>query len=197
MKLEVKEHLIDVYNQLEYKAKETCLKYHYLYHNVNVNVFFDAYDEDNLSLCLILVYEKEYYYTSLNIDDTCIRFQYLNELPHAILAQITVDKKLTNFYEDMEKHILNDKYYVNYYSKDIIFTNTMKYSRDETDLPFLANMRRTKMADDTLKRLNASFDIPLSTLREIQQRNLTLVRTDDPKRRKKLTIILEEFGITL
>ena len=197
MREEVKKHLVNRYNMLEFKTKKTCLKYHYLYSGVNVNVFFDAYDIDSLSLCLILSYEKSYYYTSLNIEDTSIRTEYLEKIPPEILDRILVDSHLVDFYNNMEMHILEDKPYVNFYSKDKIFTNTMKYSRSETDLPFWSHLRNVRMSDDALNRISASASIPYKILLEIQRKNFTLVRTDKPESRKKLTVILKAADITL
>ena len=44
MKQTTKEYLIHKYNCIQRKTSATCLKYHYLYNNVHVNVYFDAYD---------------------------------------------------------------------------------------------------------------------------------------------------------
>lgn len=73
----------------------------------------------------------------------------------------------------------------------------MKYSRSEIDLPFWYHIRKVRMSLDTLNKLSASSDISRETLLKIQNKNLTLVRTYKPEKRKKLTVILDSVGITL
>ncbi|HBG1231096.1 TPA: hypothetical protein KPG58_000976 [Clostridioides difficile] len=198
MKESVKNFLIEKYNELNHKASYTCLKYHYKYNSVNVNLYFDAYDLDSLSLYLILIYEKEYYYTPLNISDSNVKKEYLKKIPQKILERILVNNHLTEFYENMEEHILKNKYIVNSYLKDIIFVNTMKYiKKDSIDLPFWDHIRRTRMQDTTLKKLMARTDISYEVLKAIQDNNSTLVRTDKISRRKKLTVILGEKDIII
>lgn len=198
MKESVKNFLTEKYNELNHKASYTCLKYHYKYKGVNVNLYFDAYDPDSLSLYLILIYEKEYYYTPLNISDSNVQKEYLKKIPQKILERILVNNHLTEFYENMEEHILNNKCIVNSYLKDIIFVNTMKYiKKDSIDLPFWDHVRRTRMQDTTLKKLMARTDISYKVLKAIQDNNSTLVRTDKISRRKKLTVILREKDIII
>lgn len=182
---------------MKYKGHSTCLKYHYQYNNVNVNVYFDAYEPESLSLYLILVYESKYYYTALNLDDTSIRTEYLNKIPIEILTRILVDSHLTEFYSDMENHILSDKAIVNTYSKDKIFVGTMKYSKNKEDLPFWYCLRNVRMQDDTLFKLHASANISIDILKQIQEKNFTLVRTANAERRKELIVILESINIKL
>ncbi|MBS5931513.1 MAG: hypothetical protein KIC94_01450 [Clostridiales bacterium] len=197
MRQEIKDHLVKRYNRLEYKSIATCIKYHYIYNNVNVNIFFDAFEAQSMALCLILAYDNKYYYTSLNIDDTTIRTEYLKKIPSEILCQIIVDTHLTDFYQKLEQHILSDKPYVNTYPREKVFINTMKYSRNETDLPFWSHLRKVRMSDDTLNRLSASAHISRKVLIQIQEKKFTLVRTDKPERRKELTVILDSIGIVL
>lgn len=83
-------------------------------------MFFDAYEIDSLSLCLILSYDKKYYYTSLNIKDTSIRIKYLDKVPSEILERILVESHLNAFYENMEKQILK-------MSLMLIFTQKTRY----------------------------------------------------------------------
>mgnify|MGYP007094261690 FL=1 len=53
------------------------------------------------------------------------------------------------------------------------------------------------MSDDTLNALSERADISRETLLEIQKQGFTLVRTDDIEKRRSLTLILGEHGITL
>ncbi|HDN2514150.1 TPA: hypothetical protein P1K40_000332 [Clostridioides difficile] len=191
MKESIKNFLIEKYNELDYKASYTCLKYHYKYNGVNVNIYFDAYDPRSLSLDMILLYDKESYYTPLNISNTNIQTEYLKDIPLKILSRILVDEHLIEFYKNMENHILKDNHRVNSYSRDIIFVNTMKRIKKwSIDLPLWHFVRKFRMYDETLNKLSARADISREILKEVQAHNSTLVRTDDLNKRKKLTIIL-------
>ena len=168
MKESTKAYLVDIYNSIPKKTKATCLKFYYQYHNVNVNVYFDAFDNQSVS-----------------------------EIPPQILEKILVDNHLDDFYENMEKHLLEDKPYFNYYNEDTYFVNTIKYAKSKLDLPFWWYLRKVPMSDDTLYKLNARADITFDILRKIQQEGYTLVRTPDPEKRKELTLILKQIGIKL
>ncbi len=196
MNEQVKELLKSKYNNLKLKKSCTCLKYYYMYHDIHVNLFFDAYDPNCLSLCLILSNKKQYYFTPLNISDSSIHAEYLSKIPIEILSKILVDKHLNDFYESMEEHILSNEPHVNFYINDTVFVNTIRFTA-EKDLPFWSHIRRVRMTDKTLKELNARADISYKTLLEIQAKNLTLVRTADALKRKKLTMILSNYGITI
>ena len=50
MKESTKAYLVDIYNSIPKKTKATCLKFYYQYHNVNVNVYFDAFDNQSVVL---------------------------------------------------------------------------------------------------------------------------------------------------
>lgn len=197
MKESTKDHLVNIYNKIPEKTKATCLKFYYQYNNVNVNVYFDAFDSQSVALSIVLAAEKNYYYTPLNILNTGMITEYLSEIPHQILEKILVDNHLDDFYENMEKHLLEDKPYFNYYNEDTYFVNTIKYAQNKLDLPFWWHLRKVPMTDDTLYKLNARADITFDILRKIQQEGYTLVRTSDPEKRKELTLILDRIGIKL
>ena len=136
MKESTKAYLVDIYNSIPKKTKATCLKFYYQYHNVNVNVYFDAFDNQSVVLSIVLSAKKKYYYTPLNILNTGMITEYLSEIPPQILEKILVDNHLDDFYENMEKHLLEDKPHFNYYNEDTYFVNTIKYAKSKLDLPF-------------------------------------------------------------
>ena len=197
VKESTKAYLVDIYNSIPKKTKATCLKFYYQYHNVNVNVYFDAFDNQSVVLSIVLSAKKKYYYTPLNILNTGMITEYLSEIPPQILEKILVDNHLDDFYENMEKHLLEDKPHFNYYNEDTYFVNTIKYAKSKLDLPFWWYLRKVPMSDDTLNALSERADISRETLLEIQKQGFTLVRTDDIEKRRSLTLILGEHGITL
>lgn len=193
----VKSKMLFTYQNLSFKKKETCLKYFYKFNNVNVNVFFDAYDENSMTFSIILAYEKNYYFTPLNITNNKIRKEYLTQIPIQILSNILVENHLDDFFYSMEEHILTSNPVINFYNNEKIFVNTIAFNKKNIDLPFWHFIRRTRMTDDTLEELSERADISRHILKKIQNNGMTLVRTGDPRKRKKLTIILNEEGLEL
>lgn len=198
MRQEVREYLIEEYNNLEFRRQFTAIKYRFRYNNVDVNIYFDAYDDKAPSMSMILAYDRTYYYTSLNINNTEIRTEYLEKIPFAILNQILDENHhLNSFFEEIEKHILENNKIVINYEKDTCFINTMKYSRSREDLPFLQSLRKVKMPDDTLERLSETMGIDREILKKIQSEGFTIVRTDDIRKRKHLTAIIDNADILI
>lgn len=194
----VKEKLLEQYAALEYKSCVTSIKYIFKYREVNVNLYFDAYDENNLNLTLILCYEKDYYYTSLNVKNTKHSKEYLEKIPTEILLRILDENnQLDTFFNKIDKCILEENYFVINYAKDKFFVNTMEYNKNREDLPFLQGLRKVKMQDKTLCNLCETMGIEKSVLKSIQKENMTLVRTKDPYKRKKLTILLQGTSVII
>lgn len=197
MKNIVKEKLLSDYNGLSYHIDDTFTKYHFTYNDVYVNVYFDAYDIQALSLSVILIYERDYYYTSLNVDNTDTNVEYFHKIPLGILKKILVDNKLDDIFEHLEQHILDNSPTVGRYSKDKLFSSTLKFSGKRKDLPFWKSIKHVRMSDDTLNRLRVTSNISLGTLKKIQSKNMTLVKTQFPKDRKNIKMILDSKGIDL
>lgn len=198
MRQEVRDYLIEEYNNLEFRRQFTAIKYRFRYNNVDVNIYFDAYDDKAPSMSMILAYDRTYYYTSLNINNTEVQTEYLEKIPFAILNQILDENyQLNSFFAEIEKHILENNKIVINYEKDTCFINTMKYSRSRADLPFLQSLRKVKMPDDTLERLSETMGIDREILKKIQSEGFTIVRTDDIKKRKHLTAIIKNTDILI
>ena len=197
MKESTKAYLVDIYNSIPKKQRLLAKIF-----TINITMLmsmyiFDAFDNQSVVLSIVLSAKKKYYYTPLNILNTGMITEYLSEIPPQILEKILVDNHLDDFYENMEKHLLEDKPYFNYYNEDTYFVNTIKYAKSKLDLPFWWYLRKVPMSDDTLYKLNARADITFDILRKIQQEGYTLVRTPDPEKRKELTLILKQIGIKL
>lgn len=197
MQEHVRTKLLNDYSQLKYKVKSTCVKYRYDYNGVTVNLYFDAFDPDSSTLTMILSAEKQFYFTTLNSMNTRIRKEYLPKLPSFFLNKILVNNELDEFYKHMEDKILGITPIPVSYKKDTIFINTTKFQKGDIDLPFWWHLRKIHMSDDTLEALSERADISRNTLLEIQKQGFTLVRTDDINKRRSLTIILGEHGISL
>jgi len=191
MKFETKEKLLKEYRGLTFPKETTAIKYWFQYKNVNINIFFDAFDKLSPSLSMVLIYNKSYYYTSLNIKNTEISKEYLAEIPPDMLKQILDNNILDSFFNSIDEHIAKEKaIYINYIN-DKIFKNTLKYYKKRNDLPFLSGIRRVPMSDKMFNILSETMGIDRTILQQIQEHGITLIRTSDPNRRKKLTIILD------
>lgn len=201
MNIDLKTKLIDEYKKINSKKSETAIKYYFVFNKVHVNLYFDNFDIENPCLTLILLYGSDYYTTPLNINLLGKQKEFLKEVPNAILNEIVnSDKKLDSFFYEVKKHIMTEYPKPANYSKDNIFSNKFGNNKnaDKTDfLPFLFCIRHLKMTDKTLHNLAETMSIEIEKLRSLQKKGLTLVRTADSKKRKKLTIILKEENIIL
>ena len=199
MEKSTRTYLVNKYNRISQKTSATCLKYHYVYNTIHVNIYFDAWDRKSVSLSIVLVSTeaKKYYYTPLNILNSTMRTEYLPKIPSQILEKILVNEHLDDFYNKMEEHLLKDQPHINYYNQDKYFVNTIKYTKNKLDLPFWWYIRNIRMTDETVENLSARADITRDVLKKVQEKGLTLVRTSGPTKRKELTLILQQQGIEL
>lgn len=126
-----------------------------------------------------------------------IKTEYLVDIPLKILEKILVDNKLEDFYFKMEEYVLSHRPIKINYEKDKLFVNTIRYKDKGTKLPFWHHIRKVRMSDRTLNELSEYGDISRNVLIEIQNQNLTLVRTGDPRKRNNLTMILSQYDIKL
>jgi hypothetical protein len=196
MKLETKEKLLEEYRGLSFPKETTAIKYWYQYNLVNVNIFFDAFDKDNPNLAMVLAYDNSYYYTSLNIKNTSITKEYLAKIPANILEQILDENNMLNsFFNNIEEHIISKRArWINYSNNEIFsrtLRNTLRDSKGRKDLPFLSGIKRVPMSNEMFNTLTQTMGIDKMILEKIQSSGITMVRTSDPTRRKKLTIILD------
>lgn len=191
------------WSNLKIKGRSSVLKYYFKFNGVNVNVYFDKYDRDLPNLSVILIKDKDYYYTSLNILNVNIHTEYLEAIPLNILENIEdEDHHLNAFFDEIDNQILKIDYVGTSYKKDKIYKNTMKYTVAKNphrkDLPFLSGLRHNaEMTKDTFKRLHATLGIKCSVLKQIQNKKMTLVRTPDIDKRKDLVVVLNGTGIKL
>lgn len=185
--------LIKDYACLSYKNEFSCVKYYYDFNSVHVNVYFDCYDENCPSFNLILIYGKEYYFTPLNIKNNSLESKYLTKIPKLILEKILFEGSLEKFYNIMcDKILTTDKRNINY-ENDIIFTRTLHNPNNYEDKPFFKSLRKVPMSRDMFNKMQFNYELPHSVLLQVQKRGYTFVFTKNPKHRKHLTLILEEF----
>ncbi|PTJ56218.1 hypothetical protein BU006_12730, partial [Mammaliicoccus sciuri] len=66
MKESTFQKLLDDYNKLKNPRETTAIKYEGTFNDVQINIYFDAWDEDNYNFQLILQNKPEYYLNTLN-----------------------------------------------------------------------------------------------------------------------------------
>lgn len=177
-------------------SRSACIKYTFQYNKVTVNLYFDMFDSQLPSLNLVLIYLHNYYYSSLNVSKIIIPNQFLNQIPHEILAQIMdFNETLVSFFEKVNNEILSQTPIRASYAKDYQFKDAVCKSNKE-NLPFLYSLRHKRMQDETLLLLQDTLAIPFRVLKAIQNHNMTIVRTDNIKYRKELIVILRENNIS-
>lgn len=179
-------------------SKSACVKYSFHFNNITANLYFDMFDTQLSSLNLVMIYLHNYYYTSLNASNISIPSQYLKQIPIEILSKILdSDKTLKSFFAKINDEILEKHPIRASYKTDYQFKYAIKYNKNKKNLPFLHHLRNIRMQDETLDLLYTTMDIPYKVLKVIQKHNMTLVRTDKLEYRKRLTLILQEYSISL
>ncbi len=165
---------------------------------MNVNVFFDVFYEQCPNLYMVLVYNNKYYFTPLDVHKIDPK-QYLYGIPFEILDKLLDEKnstdekrKLNKFFNKFSEVICFEDYIPINCCNDQDFVKAKKQSknRKQKELPFLAGLRRANMPDLTFKKLKKMVDEKL--LNEIKNNGFTIVRTDEIKRRKDITIVLKQ-----
>ncbi|MCR6591962.1 Uncharacterised protein [Campylobacter insulaenigrae] len=189
--------LFDKYHESKYKKIENCIKLYYQYHNVNVNLYFSGYDKNYPSAFMILSNNKSYYITAFNVNNFDEKNQYLKKIPDPILNLIKDDnKKLISFYDEMRMRIKKDNFQNIKYSNDKIFTNTIKFNKnEETGNPFFHYLKRKPMSSRHFKKLFYSMNISKEILMKIQQAKLTIVTTSDFLKAKDFSAELRKSSI--
>lgn len=193
---DLKTHFIQRYNFLNIKEPNECLKLSYQYNLIKVNLYFDFFNNDIANLFLVLKLDDIYYYTSLNIDILTKTNPYLIDIPKNILAKMTVDKQLNNFYNKMREHILNGKFEKNSYD-DIYFKKGIITIKDKIKNPFLHHLRKANMTSNHFKLLKEHLNIDIDVLKAIQNTGFTIVTTTNPYKRKTLRVILNTINIKI
>lgn len=94
----------------------------------------------------------------------------------------------------MEDIIINNNFVCINYNKDSIYTNTNKYNPPKEEL-YLKTLSHKNMTDDMFNWALHNTNIDIETLYKIKEHNLTFVRTPDINKRRKLTVILDQFSL--
>ena len=73
----------------------------------------------------------------------------------------------------------------------------MRYSCLKRILPFLWNLRKVNMPNETLRRLSATMSLDEKILKAIQSAGFTVVRTGDVNKRISLTCLIDRHNIII
>ncbi|MDU1912509.1 hypothetical protein [Fusobacterium sp.] len=191
MRQEIIDHLKNEYKKLKLTSKKLNLKYSYLFNNVEVNIYFDNFDEDLPTVTLILKYKKLYYFRPFNFNDN----NYLRRIPSEILEKLLVENRLDEFYDTLEKKLTGD-YKVANYEKDYLYKNTVKFQENNFEInPFFHHLRNVRMTDDQKELLNIYLNISIETLNYIQNRRFTVITTEKIEQRCRLKDEMERVLI--
>ncbi|POA07902.1 hypothetical protein [Staphylococcus caprae] len=188
------EKLINDYKNLRYKKETTAIKYSGVFNKVNINIYFDAWDDENYNFQLILHNNKDYYLTNLNIVDGEFSSKYLINLPCNLKHSISSNYNLDKFYLKVEDIINNNQHYPVNYNKDSLMINTKKFNPPKEEM-YIKGLSHKNMTNNMYKWAKNNLNISIKTLDLIKYSHLTLVRTNDITKRKKLKVILKKFNI--
>ncbi|MBM6629279.1 hypothetical protein JTF04_06230 [Mammaliicoccus vitulinus] len=190
------EKLLNDYASLNNPRETTAIKYNGTFNNTQINIYFDAWDDNNYNFQLIIHDYSDYYLTNLNIIDNNFTSKYLTGISSKLLNSISIDGSLEEFYIKIEEIIENNKCIFINYNRDSMYTNTSKYSPPSEEM-YLKTLSHKNMADEMFEWARYNTNIDLDTLNNISSSNLTFVRTPDINKRKRLRVILENYNINL
>lgn len=197
MKQTVIKKMDEDYKTLLYaRFKNGGIKYCFKYNDVDVNIYYDHFDEISASMILILNYNKYSYCTSLNVNLNNPT-EYLKNIDSEILQKILDDeKKLIDFYDKINDHILKtDPIRINY-TKDNNYQKNKNKNKNKNNNFFLT-LRKANFENKHFKECLSNFDITYEQLNSIRKNGFTLVTTNDSTKRKNLKAILNQHNIEI
>lgn len=186
--------LCENYKQLKNVNRYTALKYCYQYHKVKINIYFDAYDDQIPTMCLIMHYNKEYYLKTMSLPN--IYSGYLAGLPKSILPRLLdANGRLFEFYKSIESCILQNKYKTINCKEDVDILNYSKNIKKQRhkDLRYIHFLRRGNMTNKTFYKARDGINIPEEYLSKIRDSGYTIVCTDDIKKRTTLKVAMQKI----
>ncbi|MGW7918051.1 hypothetical protein ACWEXK_06525 [Staphylococcus xylosus] len=190
------ERLLNDYASLNNPRETTAIKYNGTFNDVQIHIYFDAWDDNNYNFQLIIHDNLDYYLTTLNIMENSFTSKYLAGISSNLLKSISIDHSLEDFYLKLEDIIENNKCIFINYNKDSIYTNTSKYN-PPSDKMYLKTLSHKNMTDEMFEWARYNTNIDLDTLNSIRRGNLTFVRTPNINKRKRLRVIFETSNINL
>lgn len=198
MEKETLDRLRKEYNNLSKKGKETALKLHYLYNEVNVNVYVDFWDPECPMMQLLLVLNQGvarpiYYLQAVNVFVTGEHKKYLEDLsPEFCGRLIDSDNSLKKFYNDMDVRLRKEKLFAINIAKEVLINNTRRYKKNRKEIyPYLHYLRRVGMSDTHYEELQSVLSIDEDILDKIRDSRYTIVTTPDPSKRVTLQVLLD------
>ena len=206
MAKELVRHLKDEYSKLNKKSRNrfTALKYQYEYKkdktssscdSVGVSLYFDAYHRCIPNLIMVLKFPEQYYVTSLNVHKIQNSKQYLLHM-NGLASQISGDNGLSDFFAKMTEKILTTKPKSINYKDDKDFNNAIKKSkRSSRHGIFFFALRKSKMSNKMYDSLKKTTAISLSIIDAIRKAGFTVVRTNEPTKKKDIISTLKSHGI--
>ncbi|MGS5041404.1 hypothetical protein [Staphylococcus saprophyticus] len=196
MNINAFEKLLNDYASLNNPRETTAIKYNGTFKNIQIHIYFDAWDDNNFNFQLIIHDNSDYYLTTLNIMENSFTSKYLDGISSNLLNSIAIDRSLEDFYLKLEEIINNNKCIFINYNRDSIYINTSKYN-PPLDEMYLKTLSHKNMTDEMFEWARYNTNIDLDTLNNIRRSNLTFVRTPDINKRKRLRVILENYNINL
>ncbi|HEG2582159.1 TPA: DNA repair protein Rad50 [Campylobacter lari] len=195
--ISILDFLLKKYNDIKCKKNDSCIKLHYQYHNVRVNLYFNGYDKNYPSSFMILSNEKSYYITTFNVDHFDEKNQYLKEIPDPMLNLIKDNNgKLISFYNEMRIQIKKGNFENINCGYGKIFTDIIKVNKNkETVKPFFHYLRIGQMSSKHFKKLSYSTNLSKEILMKIQRAGFTIVTTSNFLEAKDFSAELKRCNI--
>lgn len=168
-------------------GKGTCLKFMYYFNKMEVNVYFDGYDEDLPHLALLLKYQGEYSFLLCNIEKLSEKTFECSDIKEEIKEQMLCGGSFQKFTECLMEQISTEEFILRNYKSDLAFKCFAKQGYEEKGiLPFFGGFQKGNMRDWEVERFHSCFPISKEALLFAKKKGYKMITVYHCKDRKKI-----------
>lgn len=186
MKKEIVEELCEEYQKYE-SGKAMGMKYMFLYHGIEISIYFDGYDEMLPLLNIIMSYNGERCFFSCNSYKLTAENLKNGDLTPKIRQRIEQLGGYSIFVERMYQELMSKQYVFRNYKADLMFKNMEKRRYQEFGIyPFIGSIEQGSMDEDYMQYLHKYFSLSWEFLMQLQNKGMILRTVERCKERKKI-----------
>lgn len=176
-------------------GKAVGMKFMFVFHEVEVSVYFDGYDEELPVMVIIFMYKGECYFQPcnlLNLDketfDDILQYGELS-------AQILEGGGTEGLFKCLLEEIERGQFVYRNYKADLPFKRLQRKNYEKYGIsPFFGGIEKGEMEEVYKELLHKRLTLPLQVLEYIQKRGYTVRTVEKCKERKKLSKELNKLS---
>lgn len=168
-------------------GKATGMKFMYRFQEVEVNVYFDGYDEKIPVMILVLKHKDVYSFLPCNVRELSEETFAKYDIPEQMKAQLLNQQSFHLFLDRLAHEIAAEECIIRNYKADLRFKRLEQREYQRYGMyPFFGGIVKGVMEDGYLEKLHTRMTMSKDVLRRIQQSGHTVVTVERCKERKKL-----------